>query len=150
MYLDFLLAAVHHLLIFLMAAGLAAEIALLRVELTPRTIALLSRADAVYGGSAGAIILVGIGRVFFSLKGWEYYVSNHAFWGKMALFVVVGILSARPTMRIGAWRKSFAAEPSFVIPQQELAGIRRYVTAEACFFLLIPVFAAAMARDIGS
>ena len=63
------------------------------------------------------IIVVGIGRVFFGLKGWEYYIYYWAFWAKMAAFVAVGLLSIRPTMRFIAWRKAAAGDPAFARPR---------------------------------
>ena len=38
------------------------------------------------------VIVVGIGRVIYGLKSWEYYVYYWAFWAKMAAFAVVGLL----------------------------------------------------------
>ena len=103
---DLLLAILHHFLVFSLAGMLAAEFALVRPGLSGASLGLLGRIDGAYGGVAMAIIVVGICRVLFGLKGWEYYVSNHAFWGKMVAFVIVGLLSIRPTMRIIAWRRS--------------------------------------------
>ncbi|TIL74004.1 MAG: DUF2214 family protein, partial [Mesorhizobium sp.] len=49
------------------------------------------------------IIVVGIGRVIYGLKGWEFYVYNWVFWAKMAAFVAVGLLSIIPTVRFASW-----------------------------------------------
>ena len=95
------------------------------------------------------IILVGIGRVFFGLKGWEYYIYYWAFWAKMAAFAVVGLLSIRPTIRFIAWRKAAAGDPAFAVPDTEIRSVRSYLHAEATVFILIPIFAAIMARGIG-
>jgi putative membrane protein len=38
---------------------------------------------------------------------------------------------------------------SFQVPAAELASVKTYIRAEAFIFLLIPVFAAAMARGYG-
>ena len=109
---DLLLAILHHFLVFSLAGLLAAELVLLRPGLSGPNLGLLGRIDGAYGGIAVAVIVVGICRVIYGLKGWEFYVSNHAFWAKMAAFVVVGLLSIRPTMRILAWRRSGAGSPS--------------------------------------
>ena len=102
---DLILAILHHLLAFLLAGVLAAEFVLVRRGLGGRNLSVLGHVDGAYGALAGAIILVGAGRVIFGLKGWEYYVYNHAFWAKMAAFALVGILSIAPTRRILRWRK---------------------------------------------
>lgn len=143
---DLLLAILHHFLVFSLAGLLAGELALVRPGLSGPNLSLLGRVDGAYGGIALAVIVVGICRVIFGLKGWEYYVSNHAFWGKMIAFVIVGLLSVPPTMRIIRWRRS---EPS-VVPEGEIATVRSWIKGEVLFLALVLVFAAAMARGVGS
>jgi putative membrane protein len=143
---DLLLAILHHVLVFSLAGMLAAELALVRPGLSGTGLSVLGRIDGAYGGVAMAIIVVGVCRVLFGLRGWEYYVSNHAFWGKMIAFVAVGLLSIRPTMRIIAWRRSGTG----VVPEGEIRTVRAWIKGELAFLALILVFAAAMARGIGS
>ena len=87
---DLLLAILHHLLVFGLAAILAAEVVLLRGELTRTNLGRLAGIDRAYGLIAMLVILVGVGRVFFGLKGWEFYVYSWSFWAKMAAFAGVG------------------------------------------------------------
>jgi putative membrane protein len=143
---DLLLAILHHFLVFTLAGLLAAEFALVRPGLSGASLDRLGRIDAAYGGVAMGIIVIGICRVIFGLRGWEYYVSNHAFWGKMVAFVIVGLLSIRPTMRILAWRRSETG----VVPEGEILAVRSWIKGEIFFLALVLVFAAAMARGIGS
>lgn len=145
---DLLLAILHHLLIFLLAAILAAEWVLVRPGLSGGGLKLLANIDGAYGGVALAIILIGAGRVYFGLKGWEFYVFNPLFWAKMGAFVIVGLLSIRPTTRIIAWRKS-SGNDAHGVADQEVLAVRPWIKAEIAVFALIPIFAAAMARGIG-
>lgn len=147
--IDLILACLHHLLILMYAGVFIAEAMLVRPGLTGPNLALVARLDAMYGAIAGTIILVGIGRVFFGLKGWEYYVYNWAFWGKMAAFLTMGALSTLPTGRIIKWRKAAAGDASFVVPDSEIDAARNIIRVEAIAFALIPIFAAMMARGIG-
>lgn len=147
--LDFLLASAHHLLVFALAAALAAELVLLRAGLTSQVLVRLARVDRAYGGLAGAVILVGIGRVVFGLKGWEYFVGNPVFWAKMAAFAAVGLLSVQPTRIILRWSRASGEEGWTGVAEAEIARVRGYVVAQAAVFALIPVLAAAMARGIG-
>ena len=149
MMTDLFIAGIHHLLVFALAGILAAELAIVRQGVSNSALMLLGRIDGAYGGIAGAIILIGIARVIWGLKGWEYYVSSHAFWAKMAAFALVGVLSIRPTVRIIGWRRQASANPGYVVPVAEIDGVRSFLKAEAFVFALIPVFAAAMARGIG-
>jgi putative membrane protein len=146
---DLLLAIFHHLLVFSLAGIIGAEFVLIRGDPPATTLRRLVGIDRHYGIIAVLIIIVGIGRVFFGLKGWEFYVYNWVFWAKMAAFAVVGLLSIIPTIRFISWNRQAKASPSFQVAAPELASVRGYVRAEAFIFLLIPVFAAAMARGYG-
>ena len=147
---DLVLAILHHFLVFALAGIIAAELA--------------AGAAGIEAGHAGPgrahrrplwrliamlIILVGAGRVLFGLKGWEFFVTYWAFWAKMAAFVLVGLLSIQPTIRFIRWRKAAAGDPAFAVSDAEIRGVRFYLHAEATVFVLIPTFAAIMARGIG-
>lgn len=143
---DLALAILHHLLVFSLAGIIGAEFVLVRGDLTPATLSRLARIDRYYGLIAGLVILVGIGRVFYGLKGWEFYVFNWMFWAKMAAFAAVGLLSIRPTLSFVAWNRQASADKRFEVPAAELASVRAALRAQALVFLLIPVFAASMVR----
>ena len=82
-------------------------------------------------------------------KGWAYYAVNIFFWAKIATFVVVALLSIVPTVAIIRWRNALNSDATFVLPANAIRRVRRYLWAEAVLFLLLPVFAAAMARGYG-
>ncbi|MCA1443468.1 DUF2214 family protein [Ensifer sp. IC4062] len=145
MFTELVLASAHHLLVFLLAAIIAMEAVIVRPDMSGGGARLLSRMDAYYGATAALVILIGVARVFFGLKGWEAYVYNWAFWLKMLAFVVVGLLSIRPTMQIRKWRKK-ADEDAFTPLAEDVAKVRGYILAQIGVFTLIPVFAATMAR----
>lgn len=149
MYLDFALAVLHHLLVFALFGTFIAEMVSVRSGLSGAGLGRLARIDALYGGLSLAVIAVGVLRVIFGLKGWEYYAANHSFWGKMGSFLLVGLLSIPPSIRIARWKKAQGADASFVVPDAEVKRLRRFLHAEAFFFIPILVFAAAMARGIG-
>lgn len=147
---DLALAIVHHLIVFGIAAVLAAELALMRpAAMSPQTVRLLGRFDAAYGVLALAILVAGFARVWYGAKGPDFYLQNHVFWTKVAAFAVVGILSIKPTVRILAWQKALKADAAFVPPPDEVTALRRRMLAEIHVFALIPIAAAAMARGIG-
>src|SRR5690606_19430094 len=78
--LDLALAIFHHLLVFALAAVLAMEATLLRDVLSGNRLVRLARIDRAYGLVALMVVVVGVGRVLFGLKGWEFYVYNASFW----------------------------------------------------------------------
>jgi putative membrane protein len=150
MFIDALLAILHHLAVFALAALLAMEFAVARPGLSGRSLGFLAGIDRFYGGMAGAVVIIGVLRVIYGLKGWEFYVYSWTFWAKMAAIAVVGLLSIRPTMRILSWQREAQGNPGYVVPEGELAGIRGALHRQLAVFMLIPIFAALMARGIGS
>jgi len=147
---DLVLAIVHHLIVFGIAAVLAAELALMRTAaMSPQTVRLLGRFDAFYGGLALAILVVGFARVWFGAKGADFYLHNPVFWAKIGAFGIVGLVSIKPTLRILAWQKSAKVNPVFMPALDEVRELRRLMLIEIHVFALIPVFAAMMARGIG-
>lgn len=146
---DLILAIVHHLLIFSLAAILAVELATVRPGLSGASLRRLGIVDMHYGLIATLILIVGFARVYMGVKGPEAYMSNWAFWAKISAFVLVGLLSAPPTIRILQWRKRARTEPDFALTPADVKTVRPYLVAEVCVFALIPIFAAMMARGIG-
>lgn len=149
MTLDLILAIVHHLGVFTVAAVLAIEWALVRPGMSMERIRQVAKIDAAYGIAAATVLLIGFARVFFGLKGSAFYMQNPVFWAKIITFATVGFLSVAPTLLFITWRDKAKTNPSFVPSAAEIASVRRYVTIEAHLFVLIPILAAAMARGYG-
>src|SRR3984957_4998492 len=99
-----LFAFLHHLCAFTLVSALAIEFALIRQELTVASARRLQVTDLVLGIAAGALLVVGLLRVFFFEKGAAYYWHSHAFLTKFSLFIVIGLLSIIPTMEFLSWR----------------------------------------------
>jgi putative membrane protein len=144
------LACFHHLAVFALVAVVAAELVLLRPSLDGAGIARLARIDLAFGIIAGLVVIAGFLRVFFGAKGAEYYFHNHVFWTKIAVFVLVGILSIRPTMRFLAWRRANAADANALPTAADIKSTKMIVHIEAALVFLLPILGAAMARGYGS
>jgi putative membrane protein len=143
-----LLAFLHHLAAFTLVAALAIEFTLIRQELTVATARRLVVVDGVFGASAGVLLVVGLLRVFYFEKGWLYYFSSHAFWGKLGLFVLVGLLSIVPTVEFLKWRKPVQAGQMPAVSAEKLVRIRKIIHWELAGIVLILLFAAMMARGV--
>lgn len=143
---DLLLAALHHLLVFALAAMLVAEAVLLRGPLEAATIGRLARLDAGYGASAGLLLVVGLCRVWFGVKGADFYLHNPWFHAKLGCFLLIGLLSILPTLRFLRWRRAVRELPGFQPSAAELARIRGVLRLELALLAAIFVLAAAMAR----
>ncbi|ODT72734.1 MAG: hypothetical protein ABS75_02720 [Pelagibacterium sp. SCN 63-23] len=147
---DLLLAAAHHLAVLALVAIFAAEFALVRPGLGGPRIRQLARLDAAYGGIAALVIAVGLGRIFFGAVDPGYYWGNHAFWGKMMAFLATGLLTIPPTISIRRWVTTASGAADYTPPAGEIAASRRFLHLQAGMLLLVPIFAAAMARGYGS
>jgi putative membrane protein len=146
---DVLLAIAHHLLIFALLSLLVTELVMIKPGIASAIVLRLARLDIFYGVIAGLILAVGFSRVFFGLKGAEFYLGNWVFWAKIAVFVLVGLLSIPPTIRIARWRIAAAKDAAFVPPEAEILSVKRFMHYEGMVFFTIPVFAALMARGYG-
>jgi putative membrane protein len=149
MFVDFILASLHHLAVFPFFAIVACELVLLRPSLDVSTIKRLAVLDLLLGVFASLIVLAGFARVFFGAKGPDFYFSNHVFWTKIGLFVIIGLLSIWPTLNFIAWRREIKTDPKWLPDAQKIRKIKRLVHIEAGLLILLPILGAAMARGYG-
>jgi len=146
MLTDLVLAILHHLAIVSLIAILAFESALLRPGITPQNLSRVTRVDAGYGVTAGLVIVIGVCRVIWGIKGAGFYLSNPWFWAKMASFAAIGLFSIPPTLALLKWRKQSRSDVAFVPPDAEIARLRGFIGAQVGLLALVVAFAAAMAR----
>ncbi|TMS56843.1 DUF2214 family protein [Imbroritus primus] len=146
---DALLAFLHYLSIFGLVGALTAEAVVLRPGMTPSILARLMRYDAVYFLMAILTLGTGVGRLLMSPKGLAFYMTNPWFHAKIGLFVLIALLSIKPTLTFFRWKKQARRLPDFVPLPAELAKTRRWVMLEAHLLIFLPLCAALMARGIG-
>jgi putative membrane protein len=148
MTLDFLLASGHHIALLLLVAVLGGEALLLRHAPSAEVLKSLGRLDALYGLSAVALLFIGGARLSLGAKGIEFYSGNPVFWLKMALFIVIGLISIFPTIRFFRWRKAFTATGA--LPDAAAwASTRKLAMAQLHLLSFVAICAAAMARGLG-
>ena len=148
MWTDALLAYLHFAAIFGLIAFLAIEWNLLRVGAVALDLERLARIDALFGISAGLVLLSGAARAVYGLKGWSFYAHNPAFHLKISLFVLVGLISILPTVAFLRWRKARRADPAFRTPDAQWRRARLLVIVELHLVALIPLAAVIMARGL--
>jgi len=144
-----LFAFLHHAAAFLLVAVVMVELVLMRSELTVASARTLLHMDAVYGASAVVLLIVGFVRVFQTEKGADYYFHSGPFLAKLALFVVVAVLSIMPTVQFMGWRKALRAGQLPQLDDARRRRIRTIIHIELTLLFLIMLFAALMARGIG-
>lgn len=142
--LDLGLAILHHIAVFGLVALLAMEgLALKDVAVDP---ARLVRMDVRFGLTAGLVVVIGVCRVIWGGKGWVFYEANPFFWGKIALFAAIGLVSIRPTLLFIRWRKAAAGSTLYTPPAAELNRARKSIRLEALLLVPLLACAAVMAR----
>jgi len=146
MLTDLTLAAFHHLLFFGLISMLVTQSVLLSRPIDGAALKRLAGVDRGYGITAVLLLVVGFGRVFHGIKGYDFYLHNPWFHAKLTAFVLVAVLSIWPTLRFLRWRKAMKADPAFVPAASEVAGLGRIIRIELMLIALIFVLAAAMAR----
>lgn len=148
-FVNSIMASLHHIAAFTVAACLVYEFVAYRQNLTVAEARNIQRVDLAYGIAAGLVLVVGFLRVYFFEKGSNYYFANHVFWTKMALFVIVGLLSVYPTIRYIKWNPLLAENKAPEIPEKEYNNIRILLWLEMAGLVLILFAAPLMARGIG-
>lgn len=146
----YLLAALHHLAVFSLVAVLVAEFLLVRPGLEAATVRRLGILDAHYGLFALVVLAVGFLRLYFGPKGADFYWSNPYFHAKLTAFIIVGLLSVAPTIRISAWRRAVAKDPTALPDAVAIAGVRRFLIAQLAVLPIIPVAAVGLGLNLGT
>lgn len=142
-----IVAYFHYLGLMLSFAALLVEALFFKKDISLKEAKLVGIADGVYGIAASTILATGILRVLYFGKGSAYYLDNILFWVKIAIFVVVGLLSLYPTVTfIIWWIKDLTKEQVPTISPTQHSLITWSIRAELLGFCLIPLMAALMAR----
>jgi putative membrane protein len=105
-------------------------------------------ADSWWGIAALLWIGTGLVRAFGGLeKGKDYYLTNHLFWGKMGLLVLILLLELRPMLALIRWRLELARGQK---PDTRSAPtLARISFVQAALVTLMVLAATGMARGYG-
>ncbi|WP_165493225.1 DUF2214 family protein [Hylemonella gracilis] len=106
---DLVLALLHHLVVFSLVAVLYAQYLLLGSQPDAARLRTVGQLDKAYAGLAVGILIIGFARAAHGAKGWAFYADNPVFWAKIAVFGLIGLLSAVPTVRFLRWQKQGGA-----------------------------------------
>ncbi|HTD05012.1 DUF2214 family protein [Undibacterium sp.] len=142
-------AFLHHLAAFAIVLSLFAEMLLLQEPLTLGSARKIQRFDALYGLSAGLILVLGFLRVMYFEKGPGYYSHSAPFIVKMSLFLVVGLVSIYPTVVFLKWGKSVKQGIVPELDQVQQRKLRGIIHLELALLVLIILNAAIMAKGFG-
>ena len=149
MQTDFLLASLHHLLAFGLVAMLAMQAALLSGPVDAAVLRRLAGLDRGYGLTAVLLLFAGGARLFYGVKGSDFYLHNPWFHAKVGAFVLAAALSLWPTLAFLRWRHQLRADAAWSPDPAQVARLRTIVRLEFALIAVILVCAAAMARHGG-
>ena len=141
-----LFAFLHHLCAFTLVSAVAIEFVLIRQELTLWSARKLQATDRVLGIAAGALLIIGLLRVFYFEKGPDYYFHSHAFTAKFSIFVAIGSLSIIPTLEFLSWRKLLSDGQVPAITAKKRRLVTAVIHGELLSIVIILLCAAIMAR----
>jgi len=150
MLTEALLAYLHISAILAVVVFLTSEAALCRVEwMNAAVVRRLARVDFIYMLAAIALLATGIARTVWGIKGAGWYWHQPLLHLKLTLFIVIGLMSIKPTIMFIRWRKRLEADGSLPA-EAEIRQARRWVMIEAHLLVLIPLAATLLARGIGT
>ena len=149
MVLESILAYLHLLAILTMVVFIASEAALCRADwLNAKVVARLAKIDLVYGIAAVLVLATGVARIVWGVKGPAYYGANWLLHAKVGLFVVIALVSIKPTLTFRRWAR--AQKAGGALPgAAEITATRRLVMVQAHLLPLIPLAATFLARGFG-
>lgn len=142
-------AFLHHLCFVFIMIILSAEMILLKQPLTLASARKIQRIDAIYGALAGLILIIGGLRVMYFEKGAAYYMHSVPFIAKMILFVLVGLISIRPTLTFLKWNRSLKAGIVPELNDAQNRTLRLTIHVELTLLALMILCAAMMAKGVG-
>lgn len=108
----------------------------------------LTRVDAIYWGAWVAVLATGIIRMVWGYKGLAWYSAQPLLWLKIALLVVIALLTLPASRELRRWRRTLDATGALPATAQ-IDAARRWVMIAAHLFLLIPLAAVFLARGVG-
>jgi putative membrane protein len=141
-----LFAFLHHVCAFTLVSAVAIEFMLIRQELTLWSARKLQATDRVLGIAAGALLIIGLLRVFYFEKGPDYYFHSPAFTAKFSIFVAIGLLSIIPTLEFLSWRKVLSDGQVPAITAKKRRLVTAAIHGELLSIVIILLCAAIMAR----
>lgn len=148
MTLEALLAALHLVAVLTLVVFLSSQAALCRAEwMNAEVVRRLARLDVIYGLAALVLLLTGLARLYWGTKGVSWYVSQPLFHVKMTLFVLMALLSIKPSLTFRRWLRSLGAGQA--LPDaQEVRSTRRWIMVQAHLLPVIAVIAVFWARGM--
>lgn len=149
MTLEAILAYLHIAAILTAVVFISSEAALCRSEwMNAKVVERLVRVDLIYLIGLASILVTGIARTLWGVKGAAWYWGNGLLHLKLALFIAVVLMSIKPTRMLRRWRDALRANGT--LPgDAEVRAARKWMMIAGHLIALIPLAAVFMARGFG-
>jgi putative membrane protein len=108
----------------------------------------LGRLDAILWLATAAVLLSGLARTVWGMKGAAWYWHQPLLWLKLALLACVILLMVSTTRRLRRWRVQWAADGALP-PAAEVRAVRLRVMWATHLVAVIPLAAVLLARGYG-
>lgn len=149
MLIESLLAYAHLAAILSMVVFITSQAALCRSEwLNEAALERLVTVERVYRGALLAVLLTGLARTVWGLKGMGWYWHQPMLHAKVTLWLVMAVMAVPPMRAFGRWQQARAAGQGLPAPA-EVQRVRRTVMRAAHLMLLVPLAGVLLARGIG-
>lgn len=148
MILESLLAYFHLIAIFAWIVFAVSQAAVCHREwLNEAALRRLVHLDAILWTATASVALAGFARIFFGVKGVQFYALNWLLYTKIVLFLVVASLQIVPSRYYRRWLKAF---PEKGLPDDdEVRSARRKIMVATHLMAIIPLPAVFLARGFG-
>ena len=149
MYSTALMAFLHHLAAFTVVAALAVEVALFKPPLSLQQARRLQVTDNIFGAAAGAVLVIGLLRVWYFEKGAHYYWHDAFFLIKFGAFLIAALISIYPTVIFISWGRGLKSGAAPEVTPLSTRRVRLCLMLELTAIVVILLCAALMARGFG-
>lgn len=144
MILEWCLAILHVSAFLGLIVFLSGQISLCRTSwwhesIVPR----LQRLNAFYWDSAVTVLVSGLARAVFGVKGWTFYADQPIFWLKLLAFIAVTLMSLRVNRAYRVWAQHTKTCPP------DVDALRRWMMIQAHLIMLFPILGLMMAYGLG-
>ena len=145
---DVVVAWLHYVSFMVLFAALTAEHLLTKKPLTAPEIKRVAILDAVYGSAFVVVVITGVLKLMYYGKGMGYYMKVGWFHAKLTVILLAFLVSLYPTFAFLKARKRARELPegeTIELPR----GVKHALRFQLLLIVLIPLFAAAVARAVG-
>ncbi len=141
---EILIRYLHFIGIFFLFSSLVVEHFLLQKNMSIQQFKKLAIVDAIYGANAAIVLIAGLSLWFLAGKPASFYSSNGIFHLKLALFILIALLSITPTLFFLKNRQS--NQKMITVPKNIILIVR----IELLLLITLPLLASLMARGFGN